>query len=94
VNGLQAERTVLAWWRTMLAVAATAALIARSADAGAERRIAVALSLLGVVLVALATTRRQRVITADVVITSSVRTVAVLLAGIGALLVAGVAVIL
>ena len=35
-GGLQAERTVLAWWRTTLPVTATAVLIARTADAGAE----------------------------------------------------------
>jgi uncharacterized membrane protein YidH (DUF202 family) len=94
VNGLQAERTVLAWWRTMLAVAATAALIARSADAGAERGAAVVLTVLGVVLVAVAAARRQRAITREVVTASSAWTVAALVAGVGVLLVAGVTVIL
>jgi uncharacterized membrane protein YidH (DUF202 family) len=93
MNGLQAERTVLAWWRTTLAVVATAVLIARTADAGAERWIAVPLAIGGVVLVVASAMRRRWVIMDEAVTAPSARAVAGLLAGVAALSAAGVAVV-
>jgi uncharacterized membrane protein YidH (DUF202 family) len=93
MNGLQAERTVLAWWRTTLAVTATAVLIARTADAGAERWIAVPLTITGVLLVVLSAARRRLAITGEAVAAPSVTTFVALLSGIAALLAAGVTVV-
>jgi uncharacterized membrane protein YidH (DUF202 family) len=94
MNGLQAERTVLAWSRTVLAIAATGALIARVADSGIERALAGPLAALGVVLAVVTSTWRRRAIVGDHVTASSPWIVAGLLAGLGALLVAALLVIL
>jgi hypothetical protein len=92
-SGLQGERTALAWSRTVLAVAATAGLIARTADAGVERA-AIGLAAVGTVLVALvAASRRPRVL-GESVPTASGAVIGGLLAGITTLLAAGVIVIL
>ncbi|MET0910361.1 MAG: DUF202 domain-containing protein [Ilumatobacteraceae bacterium] len=94
-SGLQAERTVLAWTRTLLLSAAVAALIARTADSGFERGVAVALAALGLALAALTATRRRRgIITGDPVAMAPTGTFGLLVTGFAVLTTAGVVVIL
>ena len=94
-NGLQAERTVLAWTRTVLVVAAVAAVIARTADSGYERGVAIALAAAGLGLAVLTAWRRRRSVAAgDPVAAPDSGTVGGLLAGVAALVAAGVVVIL
>jgi uncharacterized membrane protein YidH (DUF202 family) len=94
VNGLQAERTVLAWSRTVLAAAAAGGLIARLADPGVERAVVIPLAVIGVVLAVVTSVGRRRVILSDHVTASSSVVVAGLLGGVGLLLLSGVVVIL
>ena len=94
-GGLQAERTVLAWSRTVLAVAAAAALIARTADAGFERGAAIGLAAVGLGLAVVAAWRRRHSIGVDdPVATPAGWALGGLLAGLAALVAAGVVVIL
>ena len=58
--GLQAERTVLAHWRTGLAAVVVALLILRQASAGAERAVVAAATGAALALLAVAVSRRQR----------------------------------
>jgi uncharacterized membrane protein YidH (DUF202 family) len=92
--GLQAERTVLAWTRTVLLVAAVAALIARTADSGLERGVAISLAAAGLGLAALTAMRRRVGIAGAPVTAPAGRTFGGLLAAIAALIAAGVVVIL
>jgi hypothetical protein len=93
MNGLQAERTALAWSRTVLVAAATGGSIARLADSGFERALVISLATIGVALAVATSIWRRRVIISEHV-TASSGTVAGLLGGLVALLVAGLLVIL
>jgi Domain of unknown function (DUF202) len=94
-RGLQAERTVLAWTRTVLLVAAVAALITRTADSGYERGAAITLAAAGLGLVVLTAWRRRNSIAAGYPVAAPTgATFAGLLAGLAALIAAGVVVIL
>jgi hypothetical protein len=92
---LQAERTAFAWTRTVLLVAAVATLIARTADSGAERGVAIALSAAGLALaVGTAMRRRFGIVGGDSAAAPTGRTFGGLLAAVAALISAGVVVIL
>ena len=58
--GLQAERTVLAHWRTELAAAVVAMLILRQASSGGERAAIAVATGVAVTVLAVAGYRRQR----------------------------------
>ena len=95
MSGLQAERTVLAWSRTVLALAAAAALIARSADSSFERVAVVPLAAGAVLLAVVSASRRRGKIARDFPVAAPSSWVfACLLGGIAALLVAALVVIL
>jgi hypothetical protein len=92
---LQAERTEFAWTRTVLLVAAVAMLIARTADAGVERGVAIALSAASLVLAAgTAMRRRHGIGGGGDPIREPGRTFGGLLAAVASLVAAGVVVIL
>jgi hypothetical protein len=92
---LQAERTEFAWTRTVLLVAAVAALIARTADSGVERGVAIALSAAGLALaVGTAMRRRYGIAGGDPIEAPPGRTFGGLLAAVASLIAAGVVVIL
>ena len=93
--GLQAERTVLAWSRTVLLIAAVATLIARTADSGFERGVAISLAAAGLGLAVLTAMRRRIGIAGAAPVTAAAgRIFGGLLAALAALVVAGVVVIL
>jgi Domain of unknown function (DUF202) len=93
--GPQAERTVLAWTRTVLLVAAVATLIARTADSGFERGVATSLAAAGLGLAVLTAMRRRVFIAGgDPVTAPAGRTFGGVLAALATLTVAGVVVIL
>jgi hypothetical protein len=75
--GLQAERTVLAHWRTALATVVVALLMVRQSATGAERVAAVILAAMAVVVVSAAMIRRQRGLVAGHVTASRGTVVAV-----------------
>lgn len=92
---LQAERTVMAWSRTVLVIAAAGALIARTADSGFERGAAITLASVGLALAVLVAIRRRRGLTADSPVAAAANsTFGLLLSGLAALGAAGVVVIL
>jgi uncharacterized membrane protein YidH (DUF202 family) len=93
-RALQAERTMLAWSRTVLALTAVAALIARTADSGFERGVAISLATAGLGLAVLTATRRRLDIAGEPVPAPAGSTFGGLLAALAALLAAGVVVIL
>jgi hypothetical protein len=62
--GLQAERTVLAYWRTELAAFVVALLVVRQASAGAERAVVAVTSGLAIVALTMAGVWRRRLILA------------------------------
>jgi hypothetical protein len=78
----------------VLAAAATGGLIARLADSGVERALVISLATVGVALALATSSWRRRVILGEHVTASSLGTVAGLLGGLVALLVAGLLVIL
>jgi hypothetical protein len=75
--GLQAERTVLAHWRTALATVVVAVLMVRQSATGTERVVAAILAAMAVVVVSTAMIRRQRGLAAGHVTASSGTVVAV-----------------
>jgi hypothetical protein len=92
---LQAERTAFAWTRTVLLIAAVATLIARTADSGVERGVAIALSGAGLALaVGTAMRRRYGIASGDPIGEPPGRTVGGLLAAVASLIAAAVVVIL
>jgi uncharacterized membrane protein YidH (DUF202 family) len=94
-GALQRERTALAWTRTVLAATATGALIARTADSGYERGAAVTLAAVGVLLALVTSARRRRTIaTGEPVATAPAGMLGGLVAGVAALVIAGVVVVL
>jgi hypothetical protein len=94
-RGLQAERTMLAWTRTVLVTAAVAALITRAADSGFERGAAITLACAGLGLLAVTAWRRRSTLAVTVPAAPPTGgTFGGLLAGVAALVIAGVVVIL
>lgn len=91
-RGLQAERTVLAHWRTALATTVAALLVVRSSTPGPERAIVVAATVIAVVTVAVVGYRRQQALVAGRT-GASPRTVLAVAGAVVALQVAAVAVL-
>jgi uncharacterized membrane protein YidH (DUF202 family) len=93
-RGMQAERTRLAWVRTLLAATAATVLIARASDPGAERIAATVLAVLGMALVTVAAMRRRQPLVAPPVLAAAPFVVGCALVGLAALEVAALVVVL